>query len=200
MAVRQLDLSPRQQGVVIALFGLAFFAAGLAILLTQTFPPLLRYAGATAWPTVPATIVESRVESEWLGGDSPPSREVHKTKLRYRYEVDGVGYEGDVFRPMDVVYHHDDYARNSAARYAKGTTFDLHVKPGDPATSIVDPNLGPFKFLYVCFPTAVGLLGLFFVLLGVRRFRHPETAAREDEEPFFEFDQGAVEQADSHRH
>lgn len=183
MAVRQLDLSPRQQGVVIALFGLVFFAAGLAILLTQTLPPLLRYAGATAWPTVPATIVESRVESEWLGGGSPPSREVHKTKLRYRYEVDGVGYEGDVFRPMDVVYHHDDYARNSAARYAKGTTFDLHVKPGDPATSIVDPALGPARFLYVCFPTAFSLLGLFFVFLGVRRFRHPETAAREERDP-----------------
>ena len=184
MAHRQLDLSPRQQGALISLFGLLFFAAGLTILLTQTLPPLLRYAGATAWPTVPATVVESRVENEYrshaaAGGGSI----VYETKLRYRYAVDGGEYEGDVFRPMDIVYHHDDYARNSAAKYAKGTTFDLHVKPGDPATSIVDPNLGPFKFLYVCFPTAVGLLGLFFVLLGVRRFRHPETAAREENDP-----------------
>lgn len=136
-------------------------------------------------PRPPESSLEVRKEkrTKWLGGGSPPSREVHKTKLRYRYEVDGVGYEGDVFRPMDVVYHHDDYARNSAARYAKGTTFDLRVKPGDPATSIVDPALGPAKFLYVCFPTAFSLLGLFFVFLGVRRFRHPETAAREERDP-----------------
>jgi hypothetical protein len=75
--------------VVGFLFGIPFFAAGLLFFWIGALKPILKVVSSGEWPQVACVISESEVERH-SGSDGT----TYSVEIRFRYEYDGVSYEG----------------------------------------------------------------------------------------------------------
>lgn len=97
-----------------------------------------------SWPTVPGTIVSSVSRPEGAQGGSDTAR--HPASAAYTYAVDGVtrrgtriAYRGVVAGLLASVLAPSGDA--AADRYSVGKEVNVAFKPGDPATSVLEPGL-----------------------------------------------------------
>ncbi len=114
------------------------------------------------WTETPCTILSSAVQE--TDDDEKPYRPF----VRYRYEVDGRGYEGNVLSRGSGDTASFDRARDLAARYPQGAAAACRVDPDHPALSVLERKL-PWIFLVVLFPmifVAIGAGGLWAVWRG----------------------------------
>lgn len=133
----------------VALVIVIFTAAGAAIYQKR------KEMEALTWPTAPAVITQSRVDSRYdreeaglhngtivIGGSRDDGR-THKvlvTKFRpditYRYEVKGRSYAGAQTNIRKVSRERDTVER-VLARYPVGATVTVHYNPDDPAEAML---------------------------------------------------------------
>jgi hypothetical protein len=94
-----------------------------------------RARASEAWPTVPGVIETSKVEQRLTR-----SGIFYKLALRYRYEVDGNGYQGDTaeFGPPRVTAQ--ELIEGLAQKYPAGAKVTVHYDPDDPATCVLETS------------------------------------------------------------
>jgi hypothetical protein len=119
----------------ILLFSLVVFAfaLGLAALAVSKVVTAIKNGRAARssrrWPSVSGHIIRARVRE---GPDGPTS---FRPVVEYKYEVDGVKYQGDRLDFDDG----EDYASSAAekivARYEKGAPVTVYYDPSDPQKS-----------------------------------------------------------------
>ena len=140
---------------LLVIFGfLAFFLVPVGAWFVFTGRKALATSRASqSWPTVPATILESRVNQttrlaslfsskrEWK---SEEQEFVFTPIVRYAYEVGGQSHESDVIQHgMNLKDRKSSEAM--VARYPAGSTVDARYDPADPARAVLDPSPGQAK-------------------------------------------------------
>jgi hypothetical protein len=96
---------------------------------------LARARASRRWPTVrglvQADTVERRENSFGV---------FYKLALSYRYEVDGISYQGDrvQFGPARVTA--GELIESLATRYPPGAEVDVHYDPNDPSTAVIETS------------------------------------------------------------
>jgi len=154
------------------------FFVGLAGLLVYLEWDLFRDRSLSpeskSWPTVPATILDSR-----LGGGSS-SRGGHSSSpvIHYRYVVGGHEY---VSHRVSWCPSYDDLsARVRVARWPAGSTTTAWYRPSDPSVAVLEPDSwdGDLLIGLMMPPTLLMvILALGFVVLLVKAFIAPAPSA-----------------------
>ena len=144
---------------------LLFFVSGCIILPMSFF----RYRDArqsTRWPTVEATILDSRVEQTTIWVKYQGTKPYFKPWIEYAYMVDGVEYNG---KKVSFTEHSGSVERSWAdsivSLYPKGKTVQAHYKPSDPNLSVLEPGTNTDNFVVIiagigCFVFATLLFGI----------------------------------------
>lgn len=145
-----------------------FLTAGL-LFLVLCFALAVPAWESLQWPSVPGQIVGHRFHSVYRFKGSGAALAV-----RYRYEVEGQRYEGDVFSHASATITVPaaseeaalrDYLRDPAFRaYQRGMAVEVFHHPEDPSRAVLKRGIG---WLH-------GLLagaGVFFLALGVLQIR-----------------------------
>lgn len=124
-----------------------------------------------AWVARPCEILSSRVAATTSGGDTPTT--VYSVDVRYRYRVDGEGFEGDRYAVASSLDRAT--AEAAVASLPPGTHTECFVDPADPTRAVLVRGgqgsvLGLLVFgalLFVVFPLlAMGAFHLWDRLRG----------------------------------
>lgn len=157
--------SPRKSvGCGVAFFGV-FLLAGLAFSMVFVVPAI-RVVKARSWDPVPCEILSSHVESH-PGDDST----TYSVEVRYRYQVDGLSYEGDRYQFLGGSSSGYDSKQEVVDGLPAGTVTECWVDPEDPSSSVLDRSFS-LIYLVMLFPlifVAIGAGGIVMTLLGARR-------------------------------
>ena len=141
-------------------FGL-FFAMGM-IFVALIVGEGLNQVAPWRWVETPCTILSSTVDA--TDDDEDPYRPL----VRYRYEVDGRGYESNQLSRGSGTTASYDRARDLAAQYHPGAPASCWVDPDHPGLSVLERK-PPWIILVVLFPmifVAIGAIGLWAVWRG----------------------------------
>ena len=122
------------------------FMQGLGILCPMFFPfgaffwaqsrwNMARARASRRWPTVPGVVQADEVEQR-----QNSLVVFYKLALRYRYEVDGISYEGDrvQFGPVRVTAK--ELIEALAKRYPPGAQVNVYYDPNDPSTAVLETS------------------------------------------------------------
>ncbi|MCH8147738.1 MAG: DUF3592 domain-containing protein [Planctomycetes bacterium] len=132
---------------------LGFLCAGIAILVWNAGQ--LRLARESRhWPTVEGRIVQSQIDGNGR----------YDYSVIYTYTVDDVPYASSQLS-FDVFDNPGGWGRPESivARYPVGSRVTVYVKPDDPSTAILEPEVYSPFFI----PLLFGVLFLFFGALGM---------------------------------
>jgi len=157
--------SPRKSAGCGVLFFGVFLLAGLGFSAFFVFPAV-KVIQARSWDPVPCEIVESFVESH--AGDDGST---YSVEVRYRYQVDGVSYDGDRYRFLGGSSSGYDSKQEVVDGLPPGTVTQCWVDPEDPSNVVLDRGFS-LAYLIVLFPmvfVAIGVGGIVMVLFGARR-------------------------------
>lgn len=93
------------------------------------------------WPTAPAVILSSRVETqtsrEYDDGQSV-TRTTHKPLVEYAYEVDGKSHQGTRIFPGAGMSFDLGTAQGIVNRYPPGAPVIAHYNPVDPSQAVLE--------------------------------------------------------------
>jgi hypothetical protein len=103
------------------------------------------------WPTVPATVLSSRVTETGQG---------YQYEIRLRYDRDG---PHETTYTSSVTSSSPGVMRQEADRFPEGSTRDVRVDPADPTDIRPDAQA---SLLYFLAPLVLGSLGLVFAAIG----------------------------------
>jgi hypothetical protein len=145
-------------------FVLCAIAGGL-ILMGRS---LQNASDSEAWPKVEGLMLESAVAAVRDGG-----RQRYRPVVRYRYEVGGERYEGNLIQWSAVVeFRKYSRARAMLDKYRSGSPVAVHYDPERPAIAVLQPDstsgvrpiavIAPTAALYAMF--VIGALG--YTLIG----------------------------------
>lgn len=157
--------SPRKAKGCGVLFFSVFLLAGLAFSMFFVVPAV-HVIQARSWEPVPCEILSSDVESH--AGDDGTT---YSVEVRYRYEVDGVSYEGDRYRFLGGSSSGYDSKKEVVDTLPPGTVTQCWVDPEDPSDAVLERGFS-LGYLIVLFPlvfVAVGVVGIVMTLMGTRR-------------------------------
>lgn len=129
--------------------GVVFFAVGGFL--------FYYYAGASEWPLVEATVLETAI-SQGYDDDRTPT---YTARVTHRYEAEGRAFE------KTFSLNHNSYRREAAekalAAYPDGGTFMVRVKPGSPSAYSL-PDSGEEILGWIFGGVGLGLLFIAFLL------------------------------------
>jgi len=112
------------------------------------------------WREVPGTIVRSEVSFDW---------EYYSPEIEYRYEVDGVAYQGrKIVVGMLIKFNWRGPSRRLIERYPVGSTVTVYTDPKNPQRAYLQPRLDKNLPPFLIFFGAILALILFTVLHGRR--------------------------------
>ncbi|MBI2922510.1 MAG: DUF3592 domain-containing protein [Planctomycetes bacterium] len=139
------------------LFGCIFGGVG-SIFAILGFAFLWQYWRASDWPTVPGTVMASRVESRRgsKGGTT------HLCKVEYRYVVNGQPFVGNKLEPMEVSSSGRG-AYEDQQEFPPGGACLVHYNPAKPDESVLRVKAGWFQWLFAG-------IGMICVAIGVGAF------------------------------
>lgn len=149
----------------------ALFAAAGAWLLPRGLDVVAEGRASVAWPEARGTVIRSEVVRERATRRRNGTNRVayrDRAEIRYRYEVDGVAYEGDRVRVVDYASRRNrlrlsDPAADTAQRYPLGAEVTVRHAPADPARALLEPGLDlktsqPLLYALGLFALALGSL------------------------------------------
>jgi hypothetical protein len=147
------------------LAGLAFVALGVFFILRGLGTRRLARE-SLSWPTAEATILETRVRSEWRNptGKAGARYEVFIPEARYSYTVGGKGFEGHIIRAgIDQFgYGAEVHAQAQLDPYKTGASAPVRYDPADPAVAVLETTeYGGARNIFG---------GAIFVLVGIGGF------------------------------
>ena len=138
-------------------FSLAVSGVGVAFIGIGTFE-WTRAADSVAWPTVPGTVVESRIVETTSSHRGRASRS-HAARIVYRYRVGDREFEASrvSFR---VQGGGRDAARATVDAFPAGGRVEVRHSPADPAVACLVPGTDEWQSL----PIGVGTLAIAFAV------------------------------------
>lgn len=117
-------------GVPLALFGLALIA--FAVMNAR------RASAAAAWPSVPGTILVSRLTSGEVSSGDDSSTTRYDVKLEYEYAVDGQTHRGKRLAFGSVGSTDRAAVERHLTRYPEGAKVEVFYDPRDPKAAVLE--------------------------------------------------------------
>ena len=166
-----------QNMMVFGLLWLFILSAGLGGIVFIGQGVWLQYNGSrsTSWPSVPGTIVESKVRAfkvRLFGRDHEPS---FRADVTYEFYVAGMPYTGDTisFNPGST---HPMSVTSRVQQYPLGKTVLVYYDPEDPSRSVLQPGSGGITItLFTGFMLLGGAIGMIWVIARLKK----ETSSRQ---------------------
>ena len=149
--------SDRASGCVIRVVGLIFLVVGGSLFVFLSGRPLLNWAKAQTWQTVPCTILSSEVAV-----NSSSDGDTYSVDIRYTYAWEGQRYEGGRYNFFSGSSSGTERKQAAVDRYPAGETRECYIDPGNPSISVLSRD---FTAAYL-----IGCFGLIFVFFGVLMF------------------------------
>lgn len=141
--------------------GLAFGAAGIAVLWSGTLHPILKVQSAAGWLETSAQVLESKLDDNQ-----------EEFSILYRYEVNGKTYQSDQFNPTDSKRNYATQSMLEAHHaYPVGKIITIRVNPDNHGEAIVEHSIHPTAWIGLLFPIpflTVGFCGIIWALFGGR--------------------------------
>ena len=157
MNAKAISEKKSNSGCFQAVFGLIFFAAGVAFLWVIFLSPLIESLGAQDWPQADCRILKSEIK---VKRDS--DGDTYKPIVEYQYIVAGRKYHGD--RPtFEDVSASRKWAKRISDKYPVGSTSQCFYDPQEPGNSVLDRDYEISFYLMALFP-------LVFVGIGAAIF------------------------------
>ena len=164
-------------GVVFLIVCAVFFTIGAVAFGWGFLPALLEVYAARDWPAVPATVLNSRLQTHAGSGDSA---DTYRVDILYEY-----AFAGRTWRSARYQFHGGstnvgvDEKRALVRRLRPGSETLAYVNPADPAEAVLERGL-TWDYAFVAIPLAFMLFGLGIgsvLLVGWRRKQAPPLAA-----------------------
>jgi hypothetical protein len=136
---------------------LIFGVIGLG-LLVLAIVQMSKAKKASAWPTVPGTVLSSGLE-EHRSHDSDGGTSVnYEPRVQYQYAIMGSPFTGYRLSFGNASYSYNIAARKIAA-YPQGAQVTVYYNPDDPSDSVLEPKAAGGVVLIV--------IGVIFVVLAI---------------------------------
>lgn len=113
---------------------------------------------ARSWPTTQGLITHSGITKEQQENDSI----LYTADVRYRYTVGGTQYNGSKLRFDSWTTSDMERATKEAARYPAQSNIAVHYDPANPATSVLEPDMG--SATSVMLTAGIGLVATALIL------------------------------------
>ena len=140
--------------ILFLFFGLAFVAAGSAILYLMTVEPLLTWWSARGWTPTSCVIVSSEV-----GRHHDSDGDTFSIEISYRYTVAGDEYTCDRYGMMTGSSSGSASKQRVVDQHPPGSEQTCFVSPADPSRAVLNRDFN--------YATLLGLLGLLFLVPGL---------------------------------
>ncbi len=152
-------------GVIIASF---FILSGAVMFCFLALPPLQLCFEAKNWQEVPATVVSSRLETS----HGSKGKTTYRIAVSYHYHYQGRRYSGkryDLCRSR--IYSSVGVAgmRDAVRRHPAGARVMCYVNPDAPGEALIERELPASFAFYLVIPLLFCGLGIFFIVIGLRR-------------------------------
>lgn len=167
-AITSRDKKPGQGAGCLALFFFVFFAAGSGMFVPFFAVPAWHALDSRSWPTAPATVLESGIESH-----SSDDGTTYSIDVLYSYEVDGRTYHSRRYDFVTGSSSGYDGKRAIVDAIPAGTVTDCHYDPDEPWRAVLSRDFRA-DWLFALIPLlfmAVGGIGMVASLVGGRRSR-----------------------------
>ncbi len=139
--------------------------AGFGVFAGVFFQPLVQFADAGNWTTVPCQILFSEVEQHI--GDESSTYAVH---ILYEYEHDGERYRSNRYSFFGGSSSGKQAKLNIIGRFPSGSNAVCYVNPEDPYTAVLDRSWQP-SLLIALLPIAFAICGVAGLAAMARRAR-----------------------------
>ncbi len=161
-------------------FFLVFAAVGLGMIWFLTVKPFLRVLDAKTWPEVPATVVESHVDSS-----SDSDGTTYRAIVTYHYLYEGRELESTRYDFSTAYSSGYEGKAEIVAQYPAGARTVCYVDPTDPTEAVLSRTFSPMYLigLFGLLFAGPGLLGLVWVLNGMGK-KKPANLAADPASPF----------------
>lgn len=145
-------------------FFLIFVAVGVAMVWFLTVKPYLWFVDARSWPEIPATVVESHVDSS-----SDSDGTTYRVMVTYRYVYEGRELESTRYDFSTAYSSGYDGKARVVERYPAGSRTVCYVNPADPSEAVLSRAFSPMYLigLFGLLFAGPGLIGLVWVLNGM---------------------------------
>ncbi|HAS83291.1 MAG TPA: hypothetical protein DCS43_11620 [Verrucomicrobia bacterium] len=144
------------------LFCSVFILIGLVIPYFAFVKPLQRQRAARRWIPVEAEVLKSAVRSH-RGDDST----TYSVYIAYRYEIDGIPYEGDRYRFSSSSSSGHAEKAEIVRQHPVGSRITVYVDPADSAESVVQREAGASLYLGLI-PVVFAVFGFLFLIIMLR--------------------------------
>lgn len=145
----------------LALFGLPFAGAGLAVLWFLALSPLLEWHGMRDWTPVEAQLLEAQL----LTHTDSDGSDTYRATARYRYRYDGNDYSNDRVAVQGGADNIGDFQQTLGATLeqalARSQSITVFVNPAAPQQAVIN------RELRTGFMAMAGVFGLIFAGVGV---------------------------------
>jgi Protein of unknown function (DUF3592) len=136
---------------------------GGVLSLVKLGPDVVHGYRTHSWPTVSATVVESRWLTHHATGDAYNQQQMgkgytHTPEIKYTYQVSGAAFTSLRYRHGNATQTSVPVVQEIVARYPVGQTVLVYYDPENPADSVIEPGAGAKTWLGFG-----GGLGLLFV-------------------------------------
>lgn len=176
-AITSRASKPGQGSGCLALFCLVFFLAGAGFFVPFFAVPGWQAVESLSWPSAPATVLESGVESH-AGDDST----TYSVRVLYRYQVDGRTYHSNRYDFVTGSSSGYDGKRAIVERIPPGSETECFYDPRQPSRAVLSRDFRS-DWLFALIPLlfmAVGGVGAWFSLTAGRRARRRAAGGRSE--------------------
>ncbi|MES2820486.1 MAG: DUF3592 domain-containing protein [Pseudomonadota bacterium] len=117
--------------------------AGFIALAVIAWMQFKEQRSAKTWPSVTATVTRSEVQSRTKPRDNDKQwetlegRTVYEANVGYRYEIDGVQYNGNRIKVNSSSYASRSTAEQVLAEYPVGKSVTAYYNPEEPGASVL---------------------------------------------------------------
>jgi len=121
------------------------------------------------WPKTNGVILESTVQSEWVGAGSRIF--VVCPKVTYEYEVDGEKYTSSQLALIEHNSPDENLARRKAEKYSPGQQVEVFYNPRKPkfaVLSVGDPTAGKLPYGITVFGVVLIISGVIWIWVAKR--------------------------------
>lgn len=140
--------------VVLFLFGLPFFAAGVLFCWVGGIRPIIGAVESGSWPQVPCRIVSSEVERN-AGSDG----DTYRAAITFSYTFEGREYTGGRYDFSDMSSSGYDGKARIVRQYPVGHQTECWVNPRDPTIAVLARGIPGVVYLVIPFTSIFILVG-----------------------------------------
>jgi len=141
------------------LVGEIFLLVGVAVGAVIVWQ-LVKGSRSKNWPTAPGVVTDAQVTMHY---DDEGTR-MYKPVVAYRYDVDGLAYDGDRRTFGNYSSNNRGRAEKIVAQYRPGSQIQVHYKPDDPGESVLEPGTSWVLAIFLLFPVVFIGVGIAILL------------------------------------